>query len=181
MQGGFSSKVLDVLSDPMNLPSEFLDYLVQHQAVNGIPTPIQSRTTTIASGTRTSNVSSSGTTFATGNDLLATSLAFTASGGNSYIVLVLSRGWNNSGTAGSASNELHFNLDGADAGRFAGSVFPAANQVTPLSVGGFLLTPAAGSHTLNVRLFVNSGTGTIVGGAGGAGNDVPLFVSISAI
>src|SRR5690242_6406084 len=180
MQDGFTGKVLDVLSDPMNLPPEFLDYMVQHQAVNGLSVSPQDRSTTIAhSPPVTTGLTTTGTTFGTGVDLLSTPLSFTASGGNSYLIHVVGPGIIQS-TATQATL-LNANLDGADAGRIGGFQPLVAGGVIPLTVVG-VITPASGNHTINVRMFVSgASTGTVQAGAGGVGNLAPLLVSLSVI
>ena len=39
-------------------------------------------------------------------------------------------------------------------------------------------TPSAGTHTYSIRAFIDGGTGTIGGGSGGAGANVPAFIKI---
>lgn len=41
------------------------------------------------------------------------------------------------------------------------------------------LTPSAGTHTYEVRAFVNTGSGQVAAGAGGVGNYVPAFLRIT--
>jgi hypothetical protein len=173
----FTDKVHGVLSDPLTLPQPFLDYLIQYAAVNPTSTAPKSGAR-IAYGTRTTNAVTAGTTFGTGVDLLATPLTFTAAGSNSYIVRAYGTAWLNNGTAGTTANNLSINLDGADGGQFVSAVFPSAGFGTGVSGSGLIVKPAAGSHTVNVRMTVSAGTGTIVAGAGGAGANVPILVTL---
>lgn len=174
----FADDVRSVLSDTMNLPPELLDYLIQYSAVNPVSSAARGGDL-IASETHTPNVTSTGTTFATGTDILTSSLGFTAQGGNSYKLVVSGRDWSNSGTGN--RNILRLNLDGADAGIFADATLDTASFPYPLMYQGVILTPAAGNHTINVRLCVTSGTATIDNGGGGAGTSTPLLVELYRI
>ena len=135
-------------------------------------------TTTIVSGTRTSSVATSGTTFATGSDLLSTALSFSATGSSNYLVIVGADYQTNSVAAG--QNVLHVNLDGADVGFFNLSTLAAAGNGYPCTAIAPIVAPSAGAHTLNVRLRVQSGggTATVAGGAGTAGNGAPIVVAL---
>jgi len=129
----------------------------------------------LARGFRTANVSTVGTTFATGADLLASPLSFTADGTSSYLVHVAAELWLN-GVGGSV-NFLRLNLDGADAGILLASTCDVANANYPCQAAG-VLTPAAGPHTMNVRLTVSASTGTVAGSTGGANVAVPIIVTV---
>lgn len=110
----------------------------------------------IAYGTNTNSVSTAGTTFAAGADLLATPLKFTATGSNSYILSVFAPAWFNTGAF---LNVLHLNVDGVDNDLFCyANLF--ANTNAPLA-DATIFTPSAGNHTVNVKLVVTGGTGTI--------------------
>ena len=130
----------------------------------------------IAYGTRTSTVSTAGTTFGTGADLLSSALSFMADGSSDYLISVASSGWQNSTNA--TTQWLRINLDGADAGSIIGVTNLAAGVQYALAGLGFLTKPTAGNHTLNVRLMVSGGTGTVQGGTGGAGGNLPIIVTI---
>ena len=43
------------------------------------------------------------------------------------------------------------------------------------------LTPAAGAHVYSIRAFVGTGTGLVVGGAGGSGNKMPGYIKITEV
>ena len=133
----------------------------------------------LASGTRAATVSTAGTTFAAGADLLSTALSFTADGTSSYLVRVAAPAIsNNTATDGF---HLRINLDGADAGVICSGVSATASQSEALLAEG-VFTPAAGAHTLNVRLnAVTGGTAAVNAGTGGAGGLTPIFVSIEKV
>lgn len=163
-----------ILSDPIQLPTEFVSALPQIVAQNPVAVAHTSGMR-IAKGTKASSVATTGTTFAAGADLLASALQFTAVGGNSYIVRVSAPFWQNSAAANGC--DLRLNLDGADAGFVARITSPAINAGVPC-VGVGYFTPSAGSHTVNIRLSVSAGTGTVQAGSGGAGTNLPIVVTI---
>lgn len=134
-------------------------------------------TQVLVSGTKTSNVTTTGTTFATAASLLSSPLSFTADGTSSYLVRVNARAWFNSG-AGNL-NILYISLDSSQNATIATYSTPTANYESPLSVAGLLVTPSAGTHTINARFAVNAGTGTIYGGSGGASNNAPIYLTLS--
>ena len=170
-----TSVVRGILSDSTQLPAEFVSSLPQVVAQNPVSV---SPVGIIAYASKTSSVSTTGITFGTGADILASPLSFSADGKSDYLVWVVGRDWFNSGTN---RNELHFNLDGSDAGFIAQSIFAVATNGLPLTVAGVLPKPSSGSHTINVRLVVNAGTGTIDGGTGGAGASPPILVFLQRI
>jgi hypothetical protein len=127
-------------------------------------------------GKKTSNVSTSGTTFGAGADLLAADLTFTADGTSDYGLFVSASRWQNS-TSG-AVNELDIKLDGADQGEIAQLVAPAANVGDTLCCLGVIQAPAAGAHTVNARMYATAGTATAAAGTGGAGGSSPILVMV---
>lgn len=130
----------------------------------------------IAYGKNTGAVSTSGTTFATGADILASPLSFTADGVRDYILKVFGPRWYNASAA--ANSIVEANLDGADAGRIGLFTSATAGAATPLSAAALLVAPAAGAHTINARLLVGGGTATIQGGAGGLVTELPISVTL---
>jgi hypothetical protein len=131
----------------------------------------------IAQGTKTANVATTGTTFATGADVLAAPLSFTADGSSNYVIRVEATDWF---AAPAGVLNVNLNLDGADAGGIS-VASPGTGVAASLGASTILLSPSAGTHTVNARLFVTSGsgsTGTIEGGSGGAGAKRPILVSI---
>lgn len=165
----FEDAVRSVLADPMNLPAEFLDYVgVQYPAQNGLPTAKTSGQR-LAVSTRNANVTTTGTTFAAGTDLLSSAIEFTATGNNSYILRVHSPEWFIS-VAGNIF--LHLNLDGADQTSFAAATSPTG----PLNGVAYIATPAAGEHSVNARLVVSTGTGTVAGAS--ASSLLPIVATL---
>lgn len=55
MNPGFAAQVREVLADPMNLPAEFLDYMVQYHAVNPVPVNTLRAAALVASGVGSSS------------------------------------------------------------------------------------------------------------------------------
>lgn len=130
----------------------------------------------LAHGTNSSAISSAGTTFAAGTDLLGSALSFTASGTDSYIVRASATDWFN--TVSGQNNVLRLNLDGADAGFMAIFTAPGNSFSAPMN-GWAVFTPSAGAHTVNVRLGVlAASTATVNAGAGGAGVRFPILVTL---
>lgn len=133
----------------------------------------------LAKGKKTSSASTTGTTFGTGVDLLASALSFTADGTSDYAVVVSADGVLNTGTPN--SNQFNINLDGSDVGIIGVFKTAAVQQEIPVCLRGVILAPSAGSHTVNVRFFVSAGTGQVVGGAGGAATDQPILVTVERL
>lgn len=130
----------------------------------------------VGKGTKTSNVSTSGTSFAAGADLLASAISFTADGSSDYIVKVYARQTQNSTAI--AHNRLELNLDGSAAGVMYDAGFNSTNENFGVAAAIIISAPSAGSHTVNVRLWVSTGTGTVVGGAGGSNVSSPILVTV---
>ena len=63
-------------------------------------------------------------------------------------------------------------------GRFVAIQPSAANELVPGGVFQRFYTPAAGSRSLNVRAFVNAGTGTLGASDGTGTNDCPMFLAV---
>ena len=82
-----------------------------------------------------------------------------------------------------ASNSLVINLwDGAtNLGKIAVVQESAASGlvVVPVLVRRYL-TPSAASHTFKIQAWMSAGTGTIQGGAGGAGNNLPGYIRVTS-
>lgn len=131
----------------------------------------------LVNGTRAAVVSTAGTTFAAGADVLTSALSFTADGVSSYRIRAEGADWGNTGVN---ANILRLNLDGADGGYLGIWNCPIANASTPL-VCSITITPAAGNHTVNARLTTNAGTASINGGTAGAGNRGPILVTVGKV
>jgi hypothetical protein len=170
------SIVQGILADQTQWPEEMSYAIPQLVAQSPIAAP---STGIIAFGTRTSNVTTTGTTFAGGADILSSPLSFTASGKDSYLLTVIGRDWQNN--TASTRNILRLNLDGADAGIFADDSVTAANFPNILNAQGVINIPSVGSHTINARFQVTGGTGTIEAGSGGAGVSTPILVTVQRI
>lgn len=163
-----------------SLPASYIDNTVDASLVTVAQTANTTGTTfpgvPVAYGKRTSNVSSSGTSFGTGADILAAALPFNANGTSDYMVRLsceyVTQNTNNDGAF------FHINLDGSDAGLMRIVTVAAAAAAYSGDVTGVLVAPSAGAHTLNVRLRVDAGSATIQGGAGGSGAVVPILVSL---
>lgn len=105
----------------------------------------------LAYGTQGSTKSTTGTTFPTGVDLLASAISFTADGSSNYVVRV---------TVPSAQlANLRLNLDSASGDLMCFCPVTGSSGVGPVPVAGVaVISPAAGVHTVNVRLYATSGT-----------------------
>lgn len=126
-------------------------------------------------GTESSTVSTTGTTFAAGQDVLASALSFTAISGVKYRVRISAPSQFATTTSG---GDLHLNLDGADDGIIASYRISAQTPV----VAETIISPSAGAHTVNIRLVAGSGTTfSVQASTGGAGNDLATYVIIEAI
>ena len=120
---------------------------------------------------RTTSQSVTATTFAGASEVFATDLTYVADGspvvvefyapqvavGGTYIVMNLSNG---------STGDL-------------GQIAYAASSGTAKTE--YRYTPSAGVQTLNVRAWVQSGTGTLSGGAGGSGQFPPILLRVSKI
>lgn len=161
----FADEVRAVLSDTLNLPAEFLNYVgVQFPAQNILPVAKTSGQR-LAVATHSGNVSTTGLTFSTGTDVLSSPIEFTASGSNDYIVRMFGHNWSNS-TAGDGC-QLRVNIDGADGGGMGQSTSSTAGAFCPCVGVGYIVKPPTGKHSVNVRLVaVTGGTATIQAGSG---------------
>jgi hypothetical protein len=177
----FEDRVQEVLqslfSDPSQLPPEVINAIPQIVAQNPVA---EVATGIISYGTSNTSVSATGTTFATGTDVLSTPLSFTATGKDNYLLIVSAPVWNN-GTA-SASSILSINLDGTDAGQIA-QITESTSLTSQFSLYacGVIPTPSVGSHAVNARLIASAGTATIAAGAGGAGTRTPILVAVKRL
>ena len=169
----FADQVRDVLSDTMNLPSEFLNFLPQFIAQNPVAAP-RIAGQEVAFGSRNATVAATGTTFATGTDLLSAPLEFTATGQGSYILYVFAAGWSNTNIG--TSNSLYLNLDGASGGVFCQSSSTTANAIMGCTSASYISAPSQGRHSVNARLVVGSGTGSVFGAS--ASGYLPILLSL---
>jgi hypothetical protein len=134
----------------------------------------------VAYGENTSPVTVAATTEA-GATTVVTAPAFTADGNSQYLVEF--------GTVGvvpptpSASYMmLALFLDGVAIGALAFTQTPAgANAMSIPQRITRRLTPAAGSRVFSVRAYVNAGSGSVFGGTGGAGQNMPTFLRVTKV
>lgn len=167
----FADEVRSVLSDATNLPDDFLNYLVQWNAMNPVKARQGSSLALIAYGTHTANVTATGTTFATGTALF-NGIEFTDTGSGNYLLSVRALSWTND--TANKTNFLSVSLDGAEAGKMGSSGFTSPTFSMNCSFDGFFQA-APGNHTVKPVFWVNGGTGTIFGDVGGAGKAVPIL------
>lgn len=134
-----------------------------------------------AFGSRAAAVSTTGSTFAAGADILASAISYYADGAGTYLVTASAPGWRNNTTPG--ANSLFLNLDGASSAIMAQTNWSTGSTNFDSAMNGTaLITPAAGVHTVNARLASASGGGTaaIDAGASGAGY-APIIVKIERV
>ena len=127
----------------------------------------------------TGTVTSSGTSFSGGADLLASAMNFTADGTSDYGVYCVATAMGDA-TSGDGC-QLRLNLDGADQGVMAQSLSAITSSLNTLTAVGIIPAAVAtvGVHTINVRLnAITGGTASVVGGPGGAGSNAPLAVFV---
>lgn len=119
--------------------------------------------------------STAATTFATGVEIFADQ-TFTADG-TRHLVELFIPAIQNTSTTGLAYFELS---DGGSnsLGRLAHTLNLGSAQAGPI-YAKYYYTPAAGSVTLNVRVYVSAGNVFVYGGAGGSGNLVPRFLRVT--
>ena len=176
MASNFPDEVRSILSDTGNLPSDFLNFIVQWNVSNPVQGQPGTPFTLIGFKTNTSSVTTSGTTFGTGADLAATAISFTDAGSGTYMLSVRAPFWSSGVGSGVV---LRLNLDGADKGQFASSVPTQVTGGTESFSADGVFQVAPGNHTINARLVSLSGaTATIGAGGGGPANDTPLFVGL---
>lgn len=116
----------------------------------------------VAFGSQAADVSTAGTTYGTGADVLSAAISFTADGTSSYAVVLIAPAATNTSTTG--NNNLAVTLDGAQSS-FMSFITPsvAVNEASSCTASG-IIVPASGGRTVNVKLFVSSGTGKILSG-----------------
>lgn len=130
----------------------------------------------VAYGTYNSTRTTSGTTFATGIDLLASPLSFIADGLSDYLVSVAVSTWVNNVVG--AINHMVLNLDGLDAGRIIEQTQPTASYLMQCHSETPILIPSFGPHTVNVRQYCSAGSVTAYGSAGGVNTERPMLVKV---
>ena len=130
----------------------------------------------VGSGSRSTDLATAATTFGTGSDVLASPISFTANGTASYAALLIGPGMTNNFAGGGKQNTLALVLDGAQSTVIVFAGPAATSQPLPLAGMSLIATPAAGVHTVNVRFWVNGGTGTLFGSGSLNPSNILLYV-----
>ena len=128
---------------------------------------------------RTSNLTVSATTAAGAQAILAADLTV-ACDGSPVLVEFSAYCGASAPAAGGTALLCNLWLDDADVGRIAmiGSLAANVEVAAPLK-GWTRITPAAGSHTFNVKAWRVNANGTVFGGAGAAADShTPAFVRV---
>ena len=120
---------------------------------------------------RTTSQSVTATTFAGASEVFATDLTFVADGGPVVVEFYAPQ-------VAVGGTYIVMNLSNGSTGDL-GQIAYAASSGTAKTE--YRYTPSAGVQTLNVRAWVQSGTGTISGGAGGSGQFPPILLRVSKI
>ncbi len=138
---------------------------------------------TLAYTQATAAVTLTHTTEATA-DALVTAAAVTLDGITDVLVTFYAPRWtNNAGANRTITVALYQDTGGGAASiGLMGTSF--SGNVNPNTVGALeyrIAAPAAGTYTFSARGYINNATGnsTIDAGAGGVGNNVPMFIRVS--
>lgn len=127
----------------------------------------------------TSNASITATTEGTAQTIVAAD-AIVFDGSTIVWVEFFAPTWAHSSTTGDLNLALFDNS--TSVGTIWRTANPSAASLGQQSiVGKRRLTPSAASHTYSIRGYVDTGTGTVVGGTGGAALDVPGFILITKV
>jgi|SRR5215831_345529 len=131
----------------------------------------------VAYGERQANVATAAAAgFANGADLLATALSFTADGATVYMVEFYVPAITN---GGGNFTSFAINLDGAQLDQLVGP-YGLFNALP--AYGRHRITPAAGVHTLNVRMYSQGAfVSTALGGTGTGSGVAPIFVRLTRV
>lgn len=126
---------------------------------------------------RTTSYTTTATTLSTATDIFSSDQTFTADGTSSYLVVFYVSYMGNSNASGTVATVL---TDGGNngLGRFFAIQPSGANELQAGGIYQRFYTPAAGSRSLNVRAFVNAGTGTLGASDGTGTNDCPMFLAV---
>lgn len=127
----------------------------------------------------TSAVSLTATSEATSQAVL-TAPAFVADGTSQYLIEFFAPSVSPPGTSGQFVI-LSLYQDGVCLGQLGVVQNNGANPIATPSRLTRRITPAAGSRTYSIRGFVSSGTGSVNGGAGGVGGNLPAFIRITKV
>lgn len=135
--------------------------------------------------TRTTTYTVSSGTFSGASDIFSTNLSFTANGTSTYWIEFYST-FAYTGYTGVDSAVSIYLTDGSGADLGRCFVSPKNNVDGARTYSGVCFkvpyTPSSGTKTINFRAFLSSGSTTTSGGisagAGGAGNDMPMFMAV---
>ena len=128
---------------------------------------------------RTTNYTVSSTTVAGATDVFSSDLAWTAAGSTAYRIEFFCPYVDTATNAGSSISIHLVNGSGTDLGRMAqwgnadGSRHEDGAQFCV-----YYYTPSAGSTTLNIRALRGVANGALACGAGGIGDNVPMFLTV---
>lgn len=126
----------------------------------------------VAHGSRTSSVTTTGTSYGTGADLLASAVTFTADGSSDYAVRFSCAAFSNPSNPPSAA----LTLDGSQSSTMIDQL--GSTQMAG-DVSCLISAPSAGTHSVNIRVWAGGATTlTVKGGAGGSSTDMPILVTV---
>jgi hypothetical protein len=128
----------------------------------------------------TSVVSPTATTEATANSVVASNSV--AYDGSTVVLIEFFCAGATPETSGTTSTLIFTLYDGSSSIGIWGYVYSqaASNAYRPIHLAR-RLTPSNASHTYSCRAYVSGGTGTVIGGAGGAAANVPGFIRITKV
>lgn len=132
-----------------------------------------------AYGFQSSPVVTSGTSAATGANVLDDDLSFTADGTSDYLLTIYSPECfdNDSG----AIIRLSLLLDGSVGAQFFNAQPSAANRAASVAAGCRIATPSAGGHTVNVIVHASTGQATLYAGDGSSGASSEIVVKVEKL
>ena len=125
----------------------------------------------------TSTANPTATTEGTANTVI-TGNAVTYDGATTVLVEFFSPYARPDDTTNGRELRIYLYEDGSSIGRMALYIAGQGGGPAPGHIAKRRITPSAGSHTYSIRASVNAGTGTILAGAGGSGNDMPAYMRI---
>lgn len=114
-------------------------------------------------------------------DVIVTAAALAADGTSAYLIEFWSQGVRPDNAGAGRFIILWLFEDGTSIGNLGTLVVPAAQNDTKPVLACRRRVPAAGSRTYSIRATVSAGTGSVAGGAGGAGTAMPGFIRITQV
>ena len=167
---GFTAKVHDALSDPMNLPAEFLSFLPQYIAQNPVSTLDH------------------GTGYEIGYDEITAPVAVTSASEAAPTTIITCAEHSFDGNLVLA--EVYFPyLTPSVGGSIGISLYEGSTELAAITsnlsqVGGTYLyrfTPSAGTHTYTVGGYDSGGAGSAGAGPGGTTQFAPAFIRFTKV